>query len=226
LCRQGLQHFILLGHEFISFLGSAFLFKQFDFGLFLIRDVRVDCHGAAFSRFVFCNLYPTVVSAALHKGASRIAMPFHPLGNPFVDAALRILHKAGFRRIPEDRIERHPWLYRVLHSGIQEFQILPVRQNQPVVPIIERKAFRNALDGVDQPLARLGNFTEIVLLDLDRSIAKYGQRFGHITDLVAAARSRQRGMQIATRNSQHALAESCQVHHEVAIDIHIRECQE
>ena len=93
-----------------------------------------------------------------------------------------------------------------------------VGQHQAVVLVIEGKTFRDALDGIDQALTRLGDLAQVVFLDLDSGIAKYPERFRHAADLVTP-----RGWQIRSKVSvgdgQHAVAQRGQTGNEVAADI-------
>jgi len=65
-----------------------------------------------------------------------------------------------------------------------------IAQNEPIVGVVEREPFRDALDRVNQPGARLGDFPQILLVDLERGISTRRERLRHPVDLVLVARER------------------------------------
>ena len=104
------------------------------------------------------------------------------------------------------------------HAGIQEFAIAAVAEDEPVLGVVESKALGDALDRIDEPLARFGDLAQVLFLDLDRSVAEEPERLGHAADLVAA-RGRQRRAKIAAGDGEHALAHPRQTGEKVAVDI-------
>ena len=113
------------------------------------------------------------------------------LRQPSLNVRFRVV--AGFGdqpaldRSPDDRLERRARLELEVVAAVEQFRVAGVAQLEPVVGVVEGEALRDALDGVDQALAGLGDLPQIVLLDLDRGVAKHGEGLGHAGDLVTIA---------------------------------------
>ena len=61
------------------------------------------------------------------------------------------------RRFPSDLVCRAAGLDKCASGVAQEIPVAAVAEDKPVVGIVEGKAFRNTLDGINQPLPGLGN---------------------------------------------------------------------
>ncbi len=140
-----------------------------------------------------------------------------PCGEPFLLLAFRIFDEALFHCLPDNRLKlctRHDCIG---DAGIKDFPIAAVAQNKPVLRIVKGEALGDALDCIDESLARFGNLAQ-VFLDLDRSVTEQQKRLGHAADLVAA-RGRQWCPKIAAGDGKHALAQPRQAGKKIAVDI-------
>ena len=101
---------------------------------------------------------------------------------------------------------------------IEKVLIAAVAQDEAVIGIVKRKSLVDAFNGVDQTLPGIGDFAQVLFLDLDRRVAEHGECLRHLSDLVAAIR-RERRPQVAPGNRQHAVAKIAQPCDEVPVDI-------
>ncbi len=104
------------------------------------------------------------------------------------------------------------------NAGIEQFAVAAVAEDEPVLAVVKRESLGDALDGIDEPLARFGDLAQVLFLDLDCGVAEEPERLGHAADFVAA-RGRQRRAKIAAGDGEHALAHPAQTGEKVAVDI-------
>ena len=104
------------------------------------------------------------------------------------------------------------------NTGIEHLAVAAVAKDEPVLAVVKRESLGDALDGIDEPLARFGDFAQILFLDLDGGVPEEPERLGHAADLVVA-RGRQWRAKIAAGDRQHALAHPAQTGEKAAVDI-------
>jgi hypothetical protein len=113
---------------------------------------------------------------------------------------------------------------------VEQLAIPAVAKQQPVVGVEQGEALLDAFDGIVQPAAGILDFSQICLLDLDGGVSEHGQRLGHPADLVDAW-CRERHVQVAVGDGQHAAAESFQPGDHIALNVEpddqegARDCQ-
>ena len=177
----------LAGKDFegSGFLGQAFL-PPFHFG-----DVGVDRDRAAAGDPPLADHDPAPVATLLHMRFAGIAMLQQAFGGPFLLAPLGIRDQAALGGSSDDRLERRAGNDNIGDAGIHDFAVAAVAEDEPILGVVESKAFGDAFDRIHEALARFGHLAQVLLLDLDGGIAEEPQRLGHAADLVAAG-SRQR----------------------------------
>ena len=103
-------------------------------------------------------------------------------------------------------------------TGIEQLAVAAVAEDEPILAVVESESLGDALDGIDEPLARFGHLAQILFLDLDRGVPEEPERLGHAADFVAA-RGRQRRAKIAAGDCEHALAHPAQTGEKAAVDV-------
>jgi hypothetical protein len=186
--------------------------------LLVLADVGVDRHRAAAGDPPLIHLDPAVVAAMLDERYLGIAVSGEPRRNPFILVSQGILDQAALYRAAENGREWRARNDRVRDSRVEDLPIATVAEDEPILCVIEREAFGNALDRVDQTLARLGDVAQALFLDFHSRVPKKPKSLRHAADLVTA-RFRERRAKVAAGDRQHALAERRQTAQEVSVDV-------
>ena len=116
-----------------------------------LGDVGIDRDGAAVLGAALADHHPAAVAAPLHLRLARIAMLLQPFGNPFLDAAFRILDVAALSGPADDALERRAGAQIDLQAGVEQVAIARVADDQPVLAVVADEAFGNALDRLGEP---------------------------------------------------------------------------
>ena len=195
-----------------GFLGEVLL------PLLQLRDVRIDGDRAAGADPPLAYHDPSPVASPLHLRFARVAVPGQPLGDPFLDPPLGIPDVAALGGSANDVLECRAGRQFGLKTGVEQFAVAAVAEDEPVLRVVESESLGDALDGIDEPLTRFGNLAQVLFLDLDCGVPEQPERLGHAPDFVAA-RGRQRRTKIAAGDREHALAHRPQTGEEAAVDI-------
>ena len=132
--------------------------------------------------------------------------------------SLGIGNQTALRGPTDDGFERSARHYDIGYARIHDLAIAAVAEDEPIIGIIEREAFGNALDCVDEALARLRHVTQILLLDLKCGVAKQPECLRHSANLVAA-RERQRRSKVPAGDGKHALTHARQTGEQAPVDV-------
>ena len=120
--------------------------------------------------------------------------------------------------LADDRLKLRAGNDCIGYAGIEDFTVAAVAEDEPVVDVIKGEALGDALDRIDQPLARFGHLAQVLVLDLDGGVAEKPERLGHAADLVAACEG-QRRPEVAAGDGEHAVAQPRQAGEQAAVDI-------
>jgi hypothetical protein len=131
-------------------------------------------------------------------------MPRQELLDVPLGLAARLVDQPPLDGAPEDRLERCARLDLDVDTGVEELPVAAIAELEPVVGVVEGEPFGDALDRVDQALARAVDLAQALVLDLDRGVAKNHERPRHLADLVAGIGRRQRHPQIAPGDGDRA----------------------
>ena len=99
-------------------------------------------------------VYSECDRSALHVRLAGVAVLQQAGGDPVLLAPPGIGHQTAFGRPADDGLERSARHDHIGYAGIHDLAIAAVAEHEPVIGIIEREAFGDALYGVDEPLAR------------------------------------------------------------------------
>ena len=132
---------------------SAFgLLGEVLLALLELGDVGIDRDGAAVLGAPLADHHPAAVGAPLHLRLARIAVLTQPFGDPFLDAALRILHVAALGSAADDALECGARSQVDVQAGVEQIAVARVADDQPVLAVVADEAFGDALDRLGEPL--------------------------------------------------------------------------
>ena len=123
--------------------------------LFQLGEVAVDGDAAGVFRAPLAHLNPASVGAMLEHRLAGIAVLRQALGDPGLGAHPCILNEAALHSAAEDLLIGAPRLRRTL-AVIEQLLVFVVAENEAVLCVVKREAFRDQFDRVGQALlARL-----------------------------------------------------------------------
>ena len=99
----------------------------------------------------------------------------------------------------------------------EQFAVVVVLQDEPIVAIEQAKALGNTLDRVVELNPRLVELAQVVFLDLDRSPAEDFQRSRHLRDFVFRPVDN-RFIEITVGNRRHIVAEVLEPANDATVD--------
>ena len=123
--------------------------------LFKLGKVAIDRNAAGVLGAPLAHLEPASVGAVLEHRLSGIAVLREALGDPSLSTHAQIANETALHRAAEDLLIGAPRLGRSV-AVIEQFLIFVVAENEAVLGIVKREAFRDRFDRVGEPLlARL-----------------------------------------------------------------------
>ena len=123
--------------------------RHLRFGLLQFGDVRVHGDGADFRDLPLTDLEPTTVAELLHEGSTRLPVPRQALRDPRVDSVLGVGHQVALGDPADDLLEWRP--HEAVRGVVRgELTVPAVAQDEPLLRIVQREGFRDALDSFEQ----------------------------------------------------------------------------
>ena len=117
-----------------------------------------DANDTAIARPSLFNLQPASIGELLFDGnAVKRSVPAHPFGHPFIDIPGVRDKSTGLTRGSQNILIQNAGSHLFGGQPVN-FAVARVAKHQTVLGIVQHKALRDRLDGIDQPLARLPRF--------------------------------------------------------------------